>query len=218
MATNQTNAFETTLRIDMGSTDLVAAVQSTDGAPASPCYLVIEPTNADRREYILFDGTFTADQFVTSTTDNRYLMPGSAATSGLTHPAGSVVRFAPVAQHFTDLSADITSEVSSHVSAEHNNLAKIAYGSYTGDDTDDRLIDVGFDPIAVEVVREGTMLFFRSNMPGGVNGWRTAGDGTVAMATNNGDRPELATGGFTVSNPAINDSTSTFRWTAYGAA
>lgn len=122
--TNFANAFETTLRVDMGPSDLIAQVYTTEGAPASPCYLVIEPTDTNRREYIEFDGSFTADQFVTTTTENRYLT-GSAQTSGVTHPAGSVVRFSPVAQHFTDLQGRIAS-TEAHSSATSPHLATSA--------------------------------------------------------------------------------------------
>ena len=74
------NAFETTLSSTFGATDTTATVASTSGL-TSPCYLVIEPDSATQREYVFFDGTFTATQLVTSTSDNRYLS-GSAAASG----------------------------------------------------------------------------------------------------------------------------------------
>lgn len=100
--TNFANAFETTLTADMLATDLVAEVQSTVGAPTSPCYMVLEPNNADRREYVLFDGSFSATTFSATTINNRYLA-GSAGASDIVHPSGSVVRFAPVAQHFQNI-------------------------------------------------------------------------------------------------------------------
>lgn len=99
---NTANAFETTLTNSASGTDLTFNVQSTSGAPAAPCYLVIEPDNPSRREYVYFDGTFTGTSFATSTLAHRYL-DGSAAGSGITHPAGSVVRTAAMSQHFTDL-------------------------------------------------------------------------------------------------------------------
>ena len=95
------NAFETTLSSTFGATDTTATVASTSGL-TSPCYLVIEPDSATQREYVFFDGTFTATQLVTSTADNRYLT-GSAAASGLSHPQNSVVRMVPVQQVYEDM-------------------------------------------------------------------------------------------------------------------
>tara|TARA_R100000005_G_C5001953_1_gene209347 strand:+ start:2428 stop:3042 length:615 start_codon:yes stop_codon:yes gene_type:complete len=95
------NAFETTLSSTFGASDTTATVASTSGL-TSPCYLVIEPDSATQREYVFFDGTFTATQLVTSTTDNRYLT-GSAAASGLSHPQNSKVRMVPVQQLFEDI-------------------------------------------------------------------------------------------------------------------
>lgn len=95
------NAFETTLTAQMNPSDLTATVASTSTL-ASPAYLVIEPENPARREYVLFDGSFTATTFVCTGVGKRYLT-GSAAASGLTHPVGSIVRMAPLAQHIEDL-------------------------------------------------------------------------------------------------------------------
>ena len=95
------NAFETTLSSTFGATDTTATVASTSGL-TSPCYLVIEPDSSTQREYVFFDGTFTATQLVTSTADNRYLT-GSAAASGLSHPQNSVVRMVPVQQVYEDM-------------------------------------------------------------------------------------------------------------------
>jgi len=95
------NAFETTLSSTFGASDTTATVASTSGL-TSPCYLVIEPDSATQREYVFFDGTFTATQLVTTTTDNRYLT-GSAAASGLSHPQNSKVRMVPVQQLFEDI-------------------------------------------------------------------------------------------------------------------
>jgi len=95
------NAFETTLSSTFGASDTTATVASTSGL-TSPCYLVIEPDSATQREYVFFDGTFTATQLNTTTTDNRYLT-GSAAASGLSHPQNSKVRMVPVQQVFEDI-------------------------------------------------------------------------------------------------------------------
>ena len=98
---NLYNAFETTLSSGMGDSDLTATVASTSGM-TSPCYLVIDPDDPAKREYVYFDGTFTATTFVSSNIANRYL-GGSAAGSGISHSSGAVVRCSPLAQHFEDL-------------------------------------------------------------------------------------------------------------------
>lgn len=100
--TNIANAFETTLTVAMGATDLTASVATTTGGPISPAYLVIEPDSNTQREVIYFDGAFTGTTFVTSAIGNRYLS-GSAAGSGLTHPIGAKVRCVPLKQHFEDI-------------------------------------------------------------------------------------------------------------------
>jgi hypothetical protein len=95
------NAFETTLSTTCGASDLTINVASTTGL-TSPCYIVIEPDSATQREYIFIDSTIGATSLATTTVDNRYLT-GSAAGSGLSHPANSKVRIAPVQQHFEDI-------------------------------------------------------------------------------------------------------------------
>lgn len=99
--TNVANFFETELTVEMGDTDLTATVTSTTGI-TSPAFLVIEPDSASQREVIFFNSSFTGTTFVTSAIGNRYLA-GSASGSGLTHPVGSTVRSAPLAQHLTDI-------------------------------------------------------------------------------------------------------------------
>lgn len=99
--TNVTNFARTELSAEMGSSATIANVDSTAGFPTSPAILVIEPDSVTRREVILFDGSFTASSFSTSSTANRYL-DGSAAGSGITHPARSVVFCAPLSQHLND--------------------------------------------------------------------------------------------------------------------
>ncbi|MEN8233772.1 MAG: phage tail protein [Actinomycetota bacterium] len=95
------NSFETQLTAEMGPNDLTAQV-TTIGALTSPCYVTIDPDSDTLREYIFFDGTFTATSFVTSNIAKRYLA-GSAAGSNLTHPIGAFVRVTPMAQHIEDL-------------------------------------------------------------------------------------------------------------------
>lgn len=99
---NFANAFETTLTVAMGATDTTATVDTTTGGPVAPCYLVIDPDDDAKREYIWFDGVFTGTTFVTSAIANRYLA-GSAAGSGIVHDPGAKVRSVATAQAFEDL-------------------------------------------------------------------------------------------------------------------
>jgi len=100
--TNVTNFSRTTLTSSFGPSDLTATVESTSGFPAAPFIAVFEFESQARREVVLFDTAGTGTTFVTSDIGNRYLS-GSAAGSGITHPAGSVVTVAPLAQHIQDL-------------------------------------------------------------------------------------------------------------------
>lgn len=99
--TNGANFFETTLSAAMGPTDLTANVLTTTGLTV-PCYMVLEPDVAARREVWLVDGSLTATTLVASNINKRYLT-GSAAGSGITHPINSKVRFAAVWQQFEDI-------------------------------------------------------------------------------------------------------------------
>lgn len=122
--TRLANAFETELTTQMGPTDLTANVVTTVGGPATPCILVIDPTNSAKREVVLFDGVFTATAFVTSGIGNRYLA-GSAAASGITHEVGAKVRCAPLAQHIEDVNDRVD-----HYS-DHGNLSGLADDDHT---------------------------------------------------------------------------------------
>jgi hypothetical protein len=86
----------------MGATDLTAVVDTTSGGPVTPCYLVIDPGVAAKREYVYFDGVFTGTNLVTSDIANRFLA-GSAAASGLTHAVGAKVRCATTSELITDI-------------------------------------------------------------------------------------------------------------------
>lgn len=99
---NTANAYESTLTNAVSGTDLTFNVQSTSGAPGSPCYLCVDPETPAKREYVWFDGTFSGTAFVTTALSNRHLA-GSAASSGLTHDAGTPVRAVTAAQLFIDL-------------------------------------------------------------------------------------------------------------------
>ena len=97
------NAFETTLSAVFNSTDVQLTVNSTgDLAGSGPVYIVINPDDSAKREYIFIDGAITATTMTTSTVDNRFLA-GSAATSGIDHSSGDRVRISPMSQHFDDL-------------------------------------------------------------------------------------------------------------------
>ena len=97
------NAFETTLSAVFNSTDVQLTVNSTgDLAGSGPVYIVINPDDAAKREYIFIDGTITATTMTTSTVDNRFLA-GSAADSGIDHSSGDRVRISPMSQHFDDV-------------------------------------------------------------------------------------------------------------------
>lgn len=156
------NAFETTLSSTFGATDTTATVASTAGL-TSPCYLVIEPDSATQREYVFFDGTFTATQLVTSTADNRYLS-GSAAASGLSHPQNSKVRMVPVQQLFEDIFdalgqvVDVTyssgtagtPKLAANLDANNNKITNLTTPSATGDAANKSYVD----SVAVTILDE----------------------------------------------------------------
>ena len=100
------NAFETTLTSTMGSSDTTFTVNAvTDSYPttlAAPFYIVINPDSATNREVLLVTAVNTGTKQLTTSVPNRYL-PGSAASSGLSHSSGTVVRMAPLQQHIEDI-------------------------------------------------------------------------------------------------------------------
>src|SRR6056300_1014716 len=104
--TNLFNAFETTLTATMGSSDTTFSVNAvTDSYPttlSAPFYIVINPDSATNREVILVTAVDTGTKQLTTSVPNRYL-PGSAASSGLSHSSGQTVRMAPLQQHIEDL-------------------------------------------------------------------------------------------------------------------
>ena len=104
--TNLFNAFETTLATTMGSSDTTLTVAAvTDSYPttlSAPFYIVINPDSATNREVILVTAVNTGTKELTTSVPNRYL-PGSAASSGLSHSSGQVVRMAPLQQHIEDI-------------------------------------------------------------------------------------------------------------------
>ena len=100
------NAFETTLTSTMGSSDTTFNVNAVaDSYPTTldaPFYIVINPDSATNREVVLVTAVDTGTKQLTTSVPNRYL-PGSAASSGLSHSSGTAVRMAPLQQHIEDL-------------------------------------------------------------------------------------------------------------------
>ena len=124
--TNLLNAYESTLSVEM--TSVASAMTITDVTNLNdPFYLVIEPDSATQREYV-FVSVLTGS---VATVPERYL-PGSAATSGLTHPVGSVVRMVAMSQHIEDIN-DRTDDLQSQVTAlgDHGGLTGLADDDHT---------------------------------------------------------------------------------------
>ena len=100
------NAFETTLTSTMGSSDTTFNVNAVaDSYPttlSAPFYIVINPDSATNREVVLVTAVDTGTKQLTTSVPNRYL-PGSAASSGLSHSSGTSVRMAPLQQHIEDI-------------------------------------------------------------------------------------------------------------------
>ena len=105
--TNLLNAFETTLTGTIGASDLTITVNSvTDSASntlAAPCYLVLNPDSATNREVVLVTSINSGTKTLTLDNINKRYLTGSAASSGLSHASGSVVRMSPVQQHIEDI-------------------------------------------------------------------------------------------------------------------
>jgi len=100
------NAFETTLTATAGASDLNFTVNNlTLPGPdvTAPLYVVINPDSSTNREVIHITSLNAGTKTLTcDNADKRYLA-GSAATSGLSHASGSVVRMSPLQQHIEDL-------------------------------------------------------------------------------------------------------------------
>ena len=98
--TNLLNAFETTLTGTIGASDLTLTVNSvTDSASntlAHPCYLVLNPDSATNREVVQVTSINAGTKTLTLDNINKRYLTGSAATSGLSHASGSVVRMSPL--------------------------------------------------------------------------------------------------------------------------
>ena len=123
--TNLFNAFETTLATTMGSSDTTLTVSAvTDSYPttlSAPFYIVINPDSATNREVILVTAVNTGTKELTTSVPNRYL-PGSAASSGLSHSSGQVVRMAPLQQHIEDINDRVDTIINEDGTAVNTSL------------------------------------------------------------------------------------------------
>ena len=105
--TNLLNAFETTLTGTIGASDLTftvnSVVDSASNTLTAPCYLVLNPDSATNREVVLVTSINVGTKTLTLDNINKRYLTGSAATSGLSHASGSVVRMSPLQQHIEDI-------------------------------------------------------------------------------------------------------------------
>ena len=105
--TNLLNAFETTLTGTIGASDLTmtvnSVVDSASNTLTAPCYLVLNPDSATNREVVLVTSINSGTKTLTLDNINKRYLTGSAATSGLSHASGSVVRMSPLQQHIEDI-------------------------------------------------------------------------------------------------------------------
>jgi hypothetical protein len=101
------NAFETTLTATAGASDLTFTVNSvTDSygsTLAANVYLVLNPDSSTNREVIEVTSVNSGTKTLTCSAIGKRYLAGSAATSGLSHASGSVVRMSPLQQHIEDI-------------------------------------------------------------------------------------------------------------------
>ena len=119
------NAFETTLTSTMGSSDTTFNVNAVaDSYPttlSAPFYIVINPDSATNREVVLVTAVDTGTKQLTTSVPNRYL-PGSAASSGLSHSSGTAVRMAPLQQHIEDINDRVDTVINEDGTAVNTSL------------------------------------------------------------------------------------------------
>ena len=124
--TNLLNAFETTLTGTIGASDLTMTVNSvTDSASntlAAPCYLVLNPDSATNREVVLVTSINSGTKTLTLDNINKRYLTGSAATSGLSHASGSVVRMSPLQQHIEDINDRVDTVINAAGTAVNTTL------------------------------------------------------------------------------------------------
>ena len=97
------NAYESTLTSTVGASGLDFVVNSVTAPTAvtlaAPFYIVLNPDSSTNREVILVTSVNTGTKTLTCDNINKRFLDGSAASSGLSHASGSVVRMSPVEQH-----------------------------------------------------------------------------------------------------------------------
>ncbi len=124
--TNLLNAFETTLTGTIGASDLTFTVNSvTDSASntlAAPCYLVLNPDSATNREVVQVTSINVGTKTLTLDNINKRYLTGSAATSGLSHASGSVVRMSPLQQHIEDINDRVDTVINAAGTAVNTTL------------------------------------------------------------------------------------------------
>lgn len=115
--TRGADRYSTELTASMGPTALEAQVVTTSGSPPSPCRLVIDHDVPAKAEIVLFDGTFDGTTLRTTGLLNRYL-PGSAASSGITHDVGANVIYSSLGSHHEEVHDELATHTGG--AAVHN--------------------------------------------------------------------------------------------------
>ena len=120
------NAFESTLTSTVGASGLDFVVNSVTAPTAvtlaAPFYIVLNPDSSTNREVILVTSVNTGTKTLTCDNINKRFLDGSAASSGLSHASGSVVRMSPVEQHIEDLNDRIDTIINEAGTAVNTSL------------------------------------------------------------------------------------------------
>ncbi len=119
------NAFETTLTATAGASDLNFTVNSLTlpgDDVSAPLYVVINPDSSTNREVIHITSLNAGTKTLTCDNANKRYLAGSAATSGLSHASGSVVRMSPLQQHIEDLNDRIDTVINEAGTAVNTTL------------------------------------------------------------------------------------------------
>ena len=124
--TNLLNAFETTLTGTIGASDLTitvnSVVDSASNTLTAPCYLVLNPDSATSREVVQVTSINVGTKTLTLDNINKRYLTGSAATSGLSHASGSVVRMSPLQQHIEDINDRVDTVINAAGTAVNTTL------------------------------------------------------------------------------------------------
>ena len=120
------NAYESTLTSTVGASGLDFVVNSVTAPTAvtlaAPFYIVLNPDSSTNREVILVTSVNTGTKTLTCDNINKRFLDGSAASSGLSHASGSVVRMSPVEQHIEDLNDRIDTIINEAGTAVNTSL------------------------------------------------------------------------------------------------